>query len=284
MTTNTQWLIRQATQADYSLVRNLVSRAYWLHQHLDWLDSLALLDRPPFLLAMHQAQALGCLVCSPDLPSIAWLRLFAVSETLSPEMLWDQLWPAAVESAVSSGVTRVAALLSVKWLAPILEASGFTKSNDVVFLEWMDRELSVNHLLSGELRSMQKGDLPLLAEVDRRAFRLLWQYTEETLMAAYGQAAYATVVEIDQRPIAYQITTASMYGAHLARLAVDPDWQGHGFGNALVSDVLRRFSIRGDVRISVNTQLDNHRSLQLYEQLGFHRTDATYPVYEIHLV
>lgn len=261
-----------------------MSRAYWLHQHLDWVDSLALLDRPPFLLAIRRDEAKGCLVCPPDLPSIAWLRLFAVSETSPPEMLWDQLWPAAIESAVSSGVSRVAALLSVKWLAPILEASGFVKSNDVVFLERLDRELSINPQVSGELRSMQKEDLPLLAEVDQRAFRLIWQYTEETLHAAYGQAAYATVIEVDQRPIAYQITTASMYGAHLARLAVDPDWQGHGFGNALVSDVLRKFSMRGDIRISVNTQVDNLRSLQLYEQLGFHRTDATYPVYEIHLV
>lgn len=260
-----------------------MSRAYWLHQHLDWLDSLALLDRPPFLLAMHRGEAVGCLVCPPDLPSIAWLRLFAVSKSLSPEMLWEQLWPAAIESIVSSSVTRTAALLSVKWLAPILEVSGFTKSNDVVFLEWMDREVIINPLPSGELRSMQKDDLPHIAEIDQRAFRLIWQYTEETLNAAYGQAAYATVIEVDQRPIAYQITTSSMYGAHLARLAVDPNWQGHGFGNALVSDVLRKFSRRGDIRISVNTQVDNYRSLQLYEQLGFHRTEATYPVYEIHL-
>jgi ribosomal-protein-alanine N-acetyltransferase len=280
MQTNTQWLIRQATQTDYSLVRRLLAKAYWLHKHLDWVDAMALLDRPPFLLAMQHEEAIGCLVCPPDTPSIAWIRLFAVSETSSPERLWEQLWPAAADSAVSAGVTRAAALLSVKWFAPILEASGFMKTNDVVFLEWMGREVNINPLPIGKLRPMQRTDLPHIAEVDQRAFRLVWQYTEETLNAAFGQAAHATVIEVDQRPIAYQITTASMYGAHLARLAVDPDWQRHGIGKILVSDVLRRFSRSGNIRISVNTQVDNLRSLQLYEQLGFYRTDATYPVYE----
>jgi ribosomal-protein-alanine N-acetyltransferase len=128
---------------------------------------------------------------------------------------------------------------------------------------------------------MQYEDLASIAELDQRAFSRIWRYSEKTLRQAYRSACLARVIEIENNIAAYQITTEAHYGAHLARLAVDPDWQRHGFGRTLITDTIQRLLRTSKWKLSVNTQLDNTRSLQLYQQLGFQRKGKKHPVYEI---
>ena len=126
-------------------------------------------------------------------------------------------------------------------------------------------------------------DLEGVLEVDQSAFKDIWQYSAETLHQAYKHAAIATIIEHNDKPIAYQISTASIYGAHLARLAVLPKWQGRGYGKALVVDVIYRFFHQGVLKVTVNTQTDNEQSLRIYRKLGFRHTGSRHPVYQLHL-
>ena len=130
---------------------------------------------------------------------------------------------------------------------------------------------------------MQYEDLASVTALDQRAFRAIWRYSQKTLKHAFRSAAVARVIEIDNCIVAYQISTESHYGAHLARLAVDPNWQRHGFGRTLVVDAIRRLMRTNDWKMSVNTQLDNTNSLQLYQQLGFKLKGHKHPVYEFAL-
>ncbi|MEJ2563200.1 MAG: GNAT family N-acetyltransferase, partial [Anaerolineales bacterium] len=189
----------------------------------------------------------------------------------------------AALQARSMNVRHAAALLSADWFAPLLEKTGFRHSNDVVFLEWQRQPLPATDLTRGTIRTMQREDLPSVAELDERAFGGIWRYSEKTLRHAFRRASEARVIEIENRIAAYQISTESHYGAHLARLAVDPSWQRQGFGRALVIDAIRRLMRASKWKMSVNTQLDNTRSLQLYEQLGFNRKEPRHPVYEMEL-
>ena len=278
------WSIRTANQSDRASITALLSSTQWKHQHLDWVNALDLLGEVPFLLALDHGLPAGCLACPPDPPTVAWLRLFAVAADYTPSHLWGQLWPEASVQAVSAGATQAATLLSGDWLAPLLLESGFEHTNDVIFLEWRGEEPLYVPIERGHVRLMRAEDFAFLAEVDRRSFNLIWQHSLNTLRKAFRLAAIATVVECDGQPVGYQVSTASIYGAHIARLAVAPEWQGHGMGKALVSDVLRRFSRQGMDRVSVNTQADNDQSLQIYRRLGFHQTGSRYPVYQIELV
>ncbi len=180
-------------------------------------------------------------------------------------------------------IHHAAALLSADWFAPPLEKSGFRHSNDVVFLEWQRQPLPSINLAKGTIRTMQREDLASVAEMDERAFGGIWRYSEKTLHQAYHRASEARVIEIENRIAAYQISTESQYGAHLARLAVDPIWQRQGLGRALILDAIRRLMRGPKWKMSVNTQLDNARSLQLYEQLGFKRKGHKHPLYEMTL-
>jgi ribosomal protein S18 acetylase RimI-like enzyme len=69
-------------------------------------------------------------------------------------------------------------------------------------------------------------------------------------------------------------------GGHVARLAVDPPYQGHGVGHNLLQDALTHFVRRGAYGVTVNTQDDNQASINLYQRMGFTRSGEEYPVYQ----
>jgi ribosomal-protein-alanine N-acetyltransferase len=128
---------------------------------------------------------------------------------------------------------------------------------------------------------MKSSDIEELIHLDQRAFNGIWSNPKEELIEAFQQASLCTVLERDQRLLGYQISTASTWGAHLARLAVDPVCQREGVGHAIVTDLMRQVRKRGYYRLTVNTQEDNERSYRLYRRLGFMLTGDRYPVLEL---
>jgi ribosomal-protein-alanine N-acetyltransferase len=281
MLSTSDWTVRPALPADRERILELLARAPWRHQHLDWIGPADLLGEAPFLLGVRGRRLIGCLACPPDPPGVAWLRLVVASGDLNPQSLWDRLWPEAQRGAREAGVARFAALPIGDWLPPILRASGFVSTDTVVFLEWRGSRAPALTPARGRLRPFQSADLEAVFEVDRQAFGLIWQYSRPTLTAALAQAAVATVLEERGRIIGYQICTASALGAHLARLAIVPEEQRQGLGRALVADALQTLTAQGFDRVTVNTQGDNRIAQTLYVRLGFNETGQNYPVYEI---
>jgi ribosomal-protein-alanine N-acetyltransferase len=283
MSKTTRWHIRSAVQADRTIISALLSSAPWTHQHLDWVSVFDLLGSSPFLIALERNSPAGCLACPPDPPDVAWLRYFGVVSGYTPHQIWTLLWPEASKAAEEEGAQVAAVLSAADWISPILLESGFEHVNDVIFLEWQGKIEPVTALTEGRLRALRSEDLPALADVDQRSFDRLWRYSLNTLGEAFKQSSIATVIEREGHPIAYQMSTTSIYGAHLARLAVAPEWQGRGLGKALVMDALHRLIREGAAKISVNTQVDNIQSLRIYHALGFKKIGSPYPVYQFQL-
>jgi ribosomal protein S18 acetylase RimI-like enzyme len=278
------WTIGPAEEADRASLASMLSYARWKHQHLDWAESLDLIGQWPFLVARRDGRLLGCLACPPDPPGVSWIRLFACGSGVTPPEVWQALWPAAQAALVKGLVETAAALLIGDWMAPLIESSGFNLSNEVIFYEWRGKEPPRIAGQALELRKLTVQDLDDVAAVDRQAFNPIWRQSPAALALALEQSAYAAVAEIDGRPVAYQISTVSIYGAHLARLAVDPRSQGHGLGHSLVADAIAFFLKQGIDRMTLNTQLDNKRSQMLYHKLGFRLTGQRFPVYQRQLL
>jgi [ribosomal protein S18]-alanine N-acetyltransferase len=275
--------VRPAVETDRAAITELVSDSRWKHQHLDWADTLGLVVQQPLLTAFEDSHLIGLIAFPPDPPGVAWLRLFAVAQGHSPRDVWQSMWSRVQAAATLAGIEDLAALDIGGWLQPILERSGFKHTNEVTFMEWNgSHPPEPTHALEG-LRRLEEKDLPELALLDRRAFGRIWQHSEKVLALALQQASSASVVERSGTPIAYQISTASAYGAHLARLAVDPAWQSQGIGTDIVIEVLGQFARQGFTRVTLNTQGDNERSLRLYRRLGFSETGQRFPVYQIRL-
>jgi len=275
---NTQ--VRPAVLTDQRQIANLMHISPHIHRHLDWRYPLDWLGTTPFYVLEDQGQVTAALACPPDPPQVAWVRLFANSGKYSLEESWQLLWEAARRDLQHKGHFSAAAIVLQDWFTALLFSSGFSSSQSIVMLERDEENPLAASLPAGlAIRGMLQYDLPSVAEVDASAFDLLWQNSQPSLEKAYPQAALASVAELDGQIVGYQISTRNPLGAHLARLAVRPEVQGHGVGLALVADLIRQAGLRGMSRLTVNTQSDNAVSLALYQRAGFHETGERYPVY-----
>jgi len=272
--------LRSAIEEDRSRLANLLHFETHVHRHLDWRRPLDWLGQSPFLVAEQSGRIMAALACPPDPPRVAWIRLFAVMTRVDIGAAWQALWAEARQILVGSEAQQAAAIPLNEWFAHELRATQFEHTHNVVVLNWRVQPgvLDVPH--AGKVRPMEQEDLPAVYEVDKAAFVPLWQNPLQALEQAYAQAGYATVVENDGEVVAYQISTQSAQGLHLARLATHPGMQGRGLALALTTDLQRQAYKGKELRLSVNTQDNNQPSLALYKKLGFVLTEERFPVYE----
>jgi ribosomal-protein-alanine N-acetyltransferase len=130
---------------------------------------------------------------------------------------------------------------------------------------------------------MTADDIPAVLQLDTAAFPVPWRMSPRSLRAALNTAAYASLYELSGGIVAYQITSHSLYSAHLSRLAVAAEHARRGFGTALTLDAVRALAPRAPERWTVNTQASNQPAQELYRHLGFRETGVRYPMHTVHL-
>ncbi len=74
------------------------------------------------------------------------------------------------------------------------------------------------------------------------------------------------------------VTETSPRQAHLAQLAVAPDYQGRGLGRRILGRVIERLQGMGYDGLSLMVSRENHRALDLYRSIGFDLSIA-FPVF-----
>jgi ribosomal protein S18 acetylase RimI-like enzyme len=276
-----QTTIRPAVAGDRQQLANLIHFEAYVHRHLDWRTPLDWIGESPYLILEQRKELVAALACPPDPPTVAWLRLFAVTHSLSIEHAFEMLWAEAKDGLTSmAGVKWAAALCLWPWFSRLLEREGFRLGTHVVMLTWENDPLPAAYEPAGcSVRPMNYDDIPAVQKVDEGAFSPIWQNSLSSLELAYEQAALATIAEYQSQVVGYQISTPTPLGGHLARLAVLPDFQNLRIGYSLVRDVLAQFKKRGARKVTVNTQKDNPFSIKLYQKLGFYLTGEEYPMY-----
>lgn len=279
-----QQTMRLADRRDKEQLVSLMQTAPRVHVHLDWRPAEDWLGEQPFFVLERGDRIVAALACPPDPAGLAWIRLLATQDTGSAESWWPRLWSAAREALTLLGVRRVASLSLETWSARLLEAAGFTTDHAIVALTRTRRTpLAENDRLTvARIRRADADDFAAIIDVDQSAFPEPWNLSERMLRLALQQAENVSVAELEGRVVGYQLTTPSHAGAHLARLAVRPEAQGHGMGRALVARLIAEDQRNGYGELTVNTQEDNHASLAVYTRLGFRPTGVRLPVYELH--
>lgn len=276
---NLEFAIRTAKPADQTRIANLIYFEPYIHRHLDWRTPLDWLGVPEYWVIEQNGQINAALACPPDPAGVAWIRLFSHAATLTSPEAWEMLWGAAQAFFAGQRGLTVAAILLHDWFREVLLDNGFTEQQQIVLLEQNNAPFREIPIPPGVLiRSMNHDDLPAVTRLDAAAFSLLWQNSLASLQRAYSQAGPATVLIIEDQIVGYQISTKNPFGAHLARLAVDPKYQGRNLGYLLVQDLLRQAWRLGIQKVTVNTQSDNRSSLKLYQNIGFIPTGERYPV------
>lgn len=227
----------------------------------------------------------------PTLPASAPTRAYVRAVGLQRGRLPDADLPALLEVALAQpnraarqatdGPLQVICYGADRWLGHALASAGFVQIEAVQFFE-LDR---LNSRLAGlppmrngiKLFPAQAAHLPELALLDAAAFPPLWHFGArdliEMLMRCRMQIAW-----LDGRMAGYSaLCPNSRDEIQLARLAVAPEFQGHGVGRALLADAVRHAASAYTLLV-LNTQTTNVRSQKLYRGFGFRPTGIAVPV------
>ena len=123
-----------------------------------------------------------------------------------------------------------------------------------------------------------------LAEIDQSAFPEGWRNDAASLVeiAEATPAARSRLARgsSTKRVLGFAITGQAGTTGYLQRLAVDPDAQRMGIGRQLVDDAVEWLMRRGSSRALVNTGVDNHAAIRMYERASFGRLDDELVVLE----
>jgi len=277
-------IIREAVKSDNSTIDEFLQQRITIHRHLDWRQPTEWLGRSPFLLYLSSDNSIEAILnCAPEPQDIYWVRLFAYKNPFHRVVFWEALFNVGLKIITNqSSNPTIASLAYHKWMKDLLKMEGWTEKQRVIQFKWGSRrktEVFRSIKRSFPIRKMTRSDIKEVAFIDQTCFHPLWQQSQEAIEHAYDQSAYSTVFEIDQSIYGFQISTYDQRKAHLARLAVLPDFQKKHIGEQLVLNMLKHFDNQGIQDISVNTQQGNYNSIGLYNKLQFKKTSDSFPVY-----
>lgn len=120
-------------------------------------------------------------------------------------------------------------------------------------------------------------DAGAVTTVDSASFPWLWRNSPEEFRE-YVSCPSVTVLlfELHGEPVGYCGYTLYTHSAHIDRLAVSADHQGHGYGREIMDLVFSLLRRAGCVRATLTTQRHNAAAQALYRRLGFARTQEEY--------
>jgi len=267
-------------------VRDLMFRSYRVHSHLDWHESEEWLetDQYPIQLAFYGDRLVGFIAMSKPLGGTSWVRLAVLSDQADGTTVLGGLWAEITRELRQYGVTKVAILINPDWILSYLRSFQFKPAEEIITLIRPQIAIPDMPLVEGiSLRLMRREEVAAITAVDQYAFAPPWQMDVSELRQAEKISALATVALYEHEIVGYSLYTITMEGAHLARLAVLPAFQGRGVASLILVDALQRFMRRSILRMSVNTQGTNVRSQRLYLRYGFARNGYDLPVWMLDL-
>lgn len=238
----------------------------------EWLDHW-------FYLTFSGNDLLGCLAITTEIEKTSWIRLFAHSRGVRQESIWRILFDTYLNQKGEAN-SQLYALGTSDWFSDLLLSSSFHTHQKIIFfqndLQNQFRVKDQGKILVTYIELSQLQEIVLL---DNISFPPSWQLPYQSLKNALAKSSYATVAILNGKIVGYQITTESHLSAHLARLAVDPQYRQQGISKTLLFHLFNYCKRRGINKITVNTQDDNSISQRLYLSSGFKPIEENYPVF-----
>ncbi len=242
--------------------------------NLDWFSPDERFIEAGCFAAIEEQHIKALMAATPESSGTAWLRFFHAERDGEHARYFDALLSQAKTALQEIGAQSLFSLAPYDWLQRLLEGEGFLPADKIVTLHFNCSEIKSSTADPGLIiREMTNRDMAAVEAIDVAAFEPAWRLHRASLLKTYHRSAWHSVALQEGEVVGYQMSTSAFDSAHLARLAVDPRWQGKGVGHRLVEDMLETFSSIGVTTFSVNTQASNIRSLSLYHSLGFERED-----------
>jgi [ribosomal protein S18]-alanine N-acetyltransferase len=123
-------------------------------------------------------------------------------------------------------------------------------------------------------RPMALEDIPRVHEIDVLSFSLPWPQNSYQFELTQNPSTLAIVNElIPPGAIPIIIGMAVVWimvdEAHIATIAIHPQFRGHGIGKKLLAETLRRSIQRGATLATLEVREHNSIAQQMYQKFGF---------------
>ena len=189
---------------------------------------------------------------------------------------------AALETVLAQDDVRHLMHVGVEeWVVAPLQRRGFTTPDHILNFERgaPTQPLVPEHkTVVATLRPLAPQEIDGLSALDQRAFPWPWEMSNGDLIQLLLTTSRLAVLEFQSLLIGYACTNVVGDHAQIIRLAVDPVYQGMGFGRYLLADALDFAAATGVRRISLNTQAENRSSQRLYHGFGFRTVGRRVPI------
>ncbi|MEZ7971721.1 MAG: ribosomal protein S18-alanine N-acetyltransferase [Pseudomonadales bacterium] len=121
--------------------------------------------------------------------------------------------------------------------------------------------------MSGEVRRMQLADLPEVLRNELGGYTYSW--TEGIFRDCLRNGQECWLLMCGDQNVGHGILSVAAGEAHLLNVCVHPDFQGNGFGRALVEHLLERARAGEASTIFLEVRPSNEAACELYDKLGF---------------
>jgi len=128
--------------------------------------------------------------------------------------------------------------------------------------------------LEVRIRPMQATDIEAVTAIDRISFSLPWperayQYELNDNPASLLWVAEINPSEAERRVAGLVVAWLILDEAHIATLAVHPDFRRNGIGESLLLTVLEDAFLKGASQAMLEVRASNSAAINLYRRFGF---------------
>ncbi len=128
------------------------------------------------------------------------------------------------------------------------------------------------------IRRMTLADVPQVAEIDRLSFSLPWPERSFRFEVTENPASRGWVAEMAGRLAAMLVLWLIVDEAHIATIAVHPDFRRRGLGERILLHALAAARDEGGRRAFLEVRAGNVAAQAMYKKYGF-VVDGTRPKY-----
>ena len=129
-----------------------------------------------------------------------------------------------------------------------------------------------------QIRRMTLADVPQVAEIDRLSFSLPWPERSFRFEVTENPVSRGWVVEVEGRIVAMLVLWLIVDEAHIATIAVHPDFRRQGIGEEILLDALAAAQEKGARRAFLEVRIGNTIAQAMYKKYGF-AVDGVRPKY-----
>ena len=116
-------------------------------------------------------------------------------------------------------------------------------------------------------RAMQEADVDRVFENELRSYAYPW--TRGNFLDCLRERKECRVAEVDGAIVGHGVLGVAAGEGHILNVCIARDQQGHGYGRALLEDLLDRARRAGAEIVFLEVRPSNRVAIELYESAGF---------------